>query len=144
MPGCDIGQLGGHRGAPAEGEHGDALGRALALTRADHQAPDPHRHVAEQGAEPRPAVSLARQPAPARRARARALAQSGHLCRHDLGPQRRREPLRRGETEPELGQGGLLVTLDAGELGLGGHARVPLRHQLHPPHQLRHRPALAS
>jgi len=71
--------------------------------------------------------------APARQARARALAHGGHLRRHDLGLQRRRELLRLGETEPKVSQAGLRVTLDAGELGLGGHARLPFRHQLHPP-----------
>jgi hypothetical protein len=47
----------------------------------------------------------------------------------------RQEPLCHGETEPEASQGGLFVTLDTGELGLGGHARVPLDHQLYPPPQ---------
>ena len=133
IPGRDIGQLGRNRGTLAEVENGDALRLAPALTWAGQQAPDPHRHVAEQGAEPHLAASLARQPAPARQARARAFAQGGHLRRHDLGLQRRRELLRLGQTEPEASQAGLRVTLDAGELGLGGHARLPFRHQLHPP-----------
>jgi hypothetical protein len=50
------------------------------------------------------------------------------------------EPLRLLEPEAELGPAGLLVALDAGELGLGRHAELQLRDQLHPPHQLRRRP----
>jgi hypothetical protein len=40
------------------------------------------------------------------------------------------------QPQPELGQAGLRVTLDAGELGFGRHTRLELRDQLHPPHQL--------
>ena len=35
-------------------------------------------------------------------------------------------------------EGGLRVTLDAGELGFASHARLPFHHQLHPPYQFRH------
>src|SRR4051812_15776627 len=120
------------------GPGGAALRLTHVLAGADEQPSDPHRHVTEQGAEPGPVVAFAGQPAPARLAPATALARHGHLRRHDLSLQRRREPLRLGEPQPELGQAGLLVALDAGDLGLGRHARSPLRDQLHPPHQLRH------
>ena len=80
IPGRDVGQLGRHRIA-AEVEDGKAFRLALAvLARADEHALHPHRNIAEQGAERRPVVALGGQPASARRARARALAQSGHLC----------------------------------------------------------------
>jgi hypothetical protein len=137
IPGRDMGQLGCDR-ALAEVDGGDALRLGRAPAGADEQPSDPHRHVAERGAEPGPAVAFAGQPAPARLARATALARHGHLRRHELGLQRRREPLRLGEPQPELGQAGLPVAPDAGDLGLGRHAGSPLRDQLHPPHQLRH------
>jgi hypothetical protein len=73
IPRRDVGQLGRHR-ILAEVERGDALRPALTPAGADEHAPHPHRHLAEQGAEPRPVVALARQLAPARFARARALA----------------------------------------------------------------------
>ena len=98
-----------------------------------------NQRLAEQGAERRPVVPLGGLPAPARRARARALAQGGHLRRHDLGLQRRRQPLRLGEPQPELGHADALVAPDAGELRLGAHAGSQLSYQFHPPHQLRHR-----
>ena len=42
--------------------------------------------------------------------------------------------------EAKVGQSNLLTALDAGDHGLGRHAGPQLRDQLHPPHQLRHRP----
>jgi len=134
-----VGQLRRHRVA-AEVERGDALRLALAPAGADEQAPNPHRHIAEQGAEPRPVVPLGGQPASTRLACARALAQGGHLRRHHLGLQRRREPLRLVQPQPKLGQANVRVALNAGELRLGGHARLPFRHQLYPPHQLHYQP----
>jgi len=142
MPGRDAGEFGRHRIA-AEVERGNALCAALAPARADEQAPHPHRHVAEQGAERRPIVTLGGQPAPARLARARTLAHSGHLCRDHLGLQRRREPLHLVEPQPEIGHADVLVALDAGQLPFGDNAWMPLRNQFHPPLQLRHPPALA-
>jgi len=142
IPGRHVGQFGGDRIA-AKIERGNALRPALAPARADKQAPDPHWHVAEQGAERRPVVPLGGQPAPARLARARALAYGGYLRRDHLGLQRRREPLRLVQPQPEIGQADVLVALDAGKLRFGDNARMPLRNQLHPPLQLRHPPALA-
>jgi len=106
------------------------------------QPADPDRHVAEQGAKPRPIMALAGQHAPARDAPAAALTQHGHLGRHDLSLECCRELLRLGEPEPKLGQAGLLIALDAGHLRLCCHPRPQLRNQLHPPHQLRHQPTL--
>jgi DNA invertase Pin-like site-specific DNA recombinase len=54
------------------------------------------------------------------------------------GVQRHREPLCPGEPKSEFGYASLLVALDAGHLSFRHHTRPPLRHQLHPPHQLRH------
>ncbi len=87
-------------------------------------------------------MALAGQHAPARDARATALAQHGHLGRHDLSLECCRELLRLGEPEPKLGQAGLIVALKAGNLGFRRHPRPQLRNQLHPPHQLRHQPTL--
>ena len=60
----------------------------------------------------------------------------GDLCRHELSLQRRREPLRLVQPQPEIGHTGLHVALNAGELGLGDHAWLKFRDQLHLPHQL--------
>jgi hypothetical protein len=84
-------------------------------------------------------MALAGQRSPAGLARPTALARGGDLCRHEPGLQRRREPFRLVQLQPELGQAGLRVALDAGELGLGDHAGLEFRDQLHSPHQLRHR-----
>ena len=46
------------------------------------------------------------------------------------------------EPQPEVGQACLLTTLEARDLGLGRHAGLQLRHQLHTPYQLRHQPTL--
>ncbi|MGI4795528.1 MAG: hypothetical protein ACRYG8_15925 [Janthinobacterium lividum] len=143
IPGCDVREL-GCDAILAEVQDGKALRPALThiLTGADEQAADPDRHVAEQGAKPRPVMAFAGQHAPARDARATALTQHGHLGRHDLSLQRRRELLRLVQPKPKLGQAGLLVALDAGNLGFRRHPRPQLRNQLHPPHQLRHQPTL--
>src|SRR4051794_30664941 len=85
-------------------------------------------------------MALAGQQLATSRAPATALAHRGHLCRHDLGLQRRGEPLYLLQPEPEASQAGRLATLDPGNLGLRRHPGLQLRHQLHPPHQLRHRP----
>jgi hypothetical protein len=141
IPGRDIGQLGRHR-ILAEIERGDALRPARAPAGADEQALHPYRHLAEQGAERRPVVALARQLAPARLAHTRALAQGGHLHRYHLGLQRRRQPLRLLQPQPELGHADLRLALDAREFRLGDDAGMLLRHQHHPPLQLRQRPTL--
>jgi hypothetical protein len=140
--GRDAGQFGRDRIA-AEVKRGDAVRPVLAPARADEQAPHLHWHVAEQGAERRSVMSLGGQPAPARLACPRALAQGGHLRRHHSGLQRRREPLRL-QPQPEIGQADSLVALDAGQLRFGDNARMPLRNQLHPPLQLRHPPVLVT
>jgi hypothetical protein len=107
---------------------------------AGQQPSNPDRHRAEQRAEGRPVVALAGQRLTAGCTPAAALANGRHLRRHDLGLERGGEPLRLLEPEAELGWTGLLATHDPGDLGLGRHAGLQLRHQLHPPHQLRHRP----
>ena len=141
VPGCDIGQLRGQR-VLAELENGAALRPGRTLAGAGEPPADPDRHVTEQGAERRPVMAFADQHLPAGLARATALTESGDLRRHELGLQRRREPLRLVQPQPELGHSGLRVTLNLGELGLRDHARREFRDQLHPPHQLRHQPTL--
>ena len=141
ISGRDIGELGGDT-ITTKVECSNAFRLVRALTRADEPAPHPHRHVAEQGPECRPVVAPGREPAPAHFASLRICTQSRHLRRHDHGLQRRRELLRFGETEPEVSHADLRITLNAGELGLNGHARLVLGHQLHPPLQLRHRRTL--
>jgi hypothetical protein len=127
----------------AEIQHGKALHLNRSLTGTDKQPSDPHRHIAEQEwAEQRMecngVVALAGQPAPARRTAATLLAHRGHPRRNDLGPKRRGQPPRLGQPKPRVSQAGLLVRLDAGPLSLRHDTRTKLRHQLHPPHQLRH------
>src|SRR3954467_15117180 len=73
-----------------------------------------------------------------RRASATPLAHDGQLPRNHLGLERRCELLRFVEPQPEVGQARLLATLNARDLGLGRHAGLQLRHQLHTPYQLRH------
>jgi hypothetical protein len=141
IPGRPVGQLRGQR-VLAELEHGAALHRGRTPAGAGEPPSHSHRHVAEQGTERRPVVTLADQHAPAGLTRATALTKSGDLCRHELSLQRRREPFRLVQPQPEFGQAGLRVTLDAGELGLGDYAGLELRDQPHPPHQLRHQPTL--
>ena len=141
IPGRHVGQLRRDR-VLAEVEGGEALRLARALTGADEQPSDAHRHVAEQGAERRGVMALAGQPSSTGHAPATTLARHGHLCRHDLSLERRCELLRLIEPKPELGQAGLLIALDASNLGLRHHAGLQLRNQLHPPHQFRHQPTL--
>ena len=135
---CDIRELWRDR-ILAQIQGRKALRRTRALTRADVQPADAHRHVAEQGAKPRPIMTLAGQHAPAR---ATALTHYSHLGRHDLSLECCRELLRLGELKPKLGQAGLLIALDAGNFGFCHHPRPQLRNQLHPPHQLPHQPIL--
>ena len=79
------------------------------------------------------------QHASANLARAATLPHHGHLRRDHLGLKRRCELLRLREPEPELGQAGMLIALEAGDLHLRRQAGFQFRHQLHPPHQLWHR-----
>jgi hypothetical protein len=51
-------------------------------------------------------------------------------CRHEL--------LRLGQPKPKVSDAGVLIALDAGNLGLRHLTRPQLRHQFHPPHRLRH------
>ena len=60
------------------------------------------------------------------------------LCRDDFRLDRGRELFRHGETKPEIGQTGLLIAFEAGDLDLPGLPGLQLRHQLDPPHQFRH------
>ena len=138
IPGREVGELGSNAVA-AEAECGDALRLALTLARADQPAPDLDRHVAEQGAERRPVVALGGEPVPAPFASSRMGTQGRHLRRHDRSLQQLRDPLGLVQMQPELSQADLLITLDAGELGLlDDHASLTLGYQLHPPPQLRH------
>ena len=50
------------------------------------------------------------------------LARHGHLRRHDLSLERRRELLRLIEPEPEFSQADRLAALNTSNLGLGRHA----------------------
>src|SRR5687768_6012382 len=72
------------------------------------------------------------------------LAHDGQLRRNYLGLERRCELLRLVEPQPEVGLAHLFATLNARDLGLGRHAGLQLRHQLHTPYQLRHQPTLFS
>jgi hypothetical protein len=126
----------------AEVEGGEALRLARALAGADQQSPDPDRHRAEQGAERRAVMPLAGQRPPTGGAAAATLAHDRHLGRHHPGLDCGGELLGLLEPEPELRQAGLLVALEARDLGFRRHAGLQLRHQPHPPHQLRHRTLL--
>jgi hypothetical protein len=86
------------------------------MARADQQPPNPDRHIAEQRAKRRGVMALAGQHPPTAGAPAAALARRGHLRRHDLGLERRREPLRLVKPETEVSQAGLLAALDPGDL----------------------------
>jgi len=119
VPGRDVGEL--RRDAAAEVQRGGALRPARTIAGAGQQPPNPDRHRAEQRAEGRPVVALAGQRSVASRASAAPLARGGHLRRHDLRLQRRGEPLRLLQPEPELGEAGLLFAFDPGDLGLGRH-----------------------
>ncbi len=141
IPSRHVGQL-WCDGILAQVQRGETLCFTRALTRADEQPADAHRYVAEQGAKPRPIMTLAGQHAPARDAQATAFTHDIYLGRHDLSLECCRELLRLGELKPKLGQAGLLLALDAGHLGFRHHPRPQLRNQLHPPHQLRHQPTL--
>ena len=98
----------------------------------------PDRHVAEQRTERRPVVALAGQPASARLARATALTHLRYLRRNHRGLQRRRQPLRLVQPQPELDQADVRPALDARDLCLRHHPGPHFRHQLHVPYQLRH------
>ena len=66
------------------------------------------------------------------------MADHGHLSRHDLALKRRCQLLRFGQPKSQISQASLLIALNAGDLGLCHHTRPKLRHQLYPPHQIRH------
>jgi hypothetical protein len=141
IPGRHVGQLWCDRIlAEIQGSKAPRLPRAL--TGADEQPADAHRHIAEQGTKLCPIVALAGQHAPTGPAPATALAHHSHLCRYDLSLECRRELLRLSKLKPEFGQAGLLIALDPGNLGFRHHPGPQLRNQLHPPHQFRHQPTL--
>src|SRR5271166_5817698 len=83
-------------------------------------------------------MTLAGQNTSASLARVATFAHNGHLRRDHLGLKRRCELLRLREPEPEVGQAGLLIALEAGDLHLRRQARLQFRNQLHSPNQLRH------
>jgi hypothetical protein len=143
IAGCEVGQL-RRDSIPAEVEDGRTLRLTVALAGANEQPSDAQRHVAEQRAKPHRIVTLAGQHAAAGHTRATTLVQHRHLCRHDLSLQRGGEPLGLFEPQPKLSKARLVVALDPGHLGLRRHARLQFRNQLHPPHQLRHRPTLVT
>jgi hypothetical protein len=118
-------------------QRGETLRPALALTGAGKQPPHPNRHIAKQREERHRVMPLARQPATAGNAGATA-SHHAHLCRHDLILKGRHELLRLAQPKPKVSGTGLLIALDAGNLGLRHFTRPRLRHQFHPPHKLRH------
>src|SRR5271157_2007971 len=126
-------------GRRLEVEDGEAFCLARTLAGTGEQAPNPYRHVAEQGAERRAVMTLAGQHASASLARATTLAHHGHLRRDHLRLKRGCELLRLREPEPELGYASLFIALEACDLHLRRQARLQFRHQLHSPNQLRHR-----
>ena len=126
-------------GRSLEVEHSETFDFARALAGTGQQAPNPDRHVAEQGAKRRAVMALAGQHASANLARAATLPHHGHLRRDHLGLKYGCELLDLREPEPEVGQAGLLIALEAGDLHLRRQAGFQFRHQLHPPHQLWHR-----
>jgi hypothetical protein len=83
-------------------------------------------------------VALTGQLVPARRAVATSLANHGHLQGNNLGLKRCDYLFRLGETKPKISQVRLLIAFDAGHLNLRHDPRPKLRHQFHPPYQLRH------
>jgi hypothetical protein len=114
-----------------------------ALAGTGKQPPNSNRHVTEQGAEGRGVMTLAGQDTSTRHAQAATLAHHGHLRRDHLRLNRGGQLLRLREPEPELRQASLLIALEACNLHLRRQARLQLRNQLHPPHQLRHQLNLA-
>jgi len=66
------------------------------------------------------------------------LAHHGHLRRDHLRMERRCELLRLGKPEPEVGQAGLFIGLEACNLHLRRQARLQFRNQLHSPNHLGH------
>ena len=66
------------------------------------------------------------------------LAGNRHLHRDDLRLDRGHELFRLGKTKPEVGQACLLIAFEARDLHLRRLPGLKLRHQLDPPHQLRH------
>jgi hypothetical protein len=137
IPRRHIGQFGRHgRGLEIEG--GKALCFAAILAGTGEQAPDPKWNVTEQQAECRGVMSLAGQLPPASRTGAAMLTGDRHLCRDDRRLEGGGELLSLCETEPEVGQARLLIAFDVRDLDLRRLPGLQLRHQLDPPHQLRH------
>jgi hypothetical protein len=66
------------------------------------------------------------------------LAGDRHLCRDDLRLNRGQELFRLRKTKPEVSQTCLLIAFEACDLRLRCLPSLKLRHQLDPPHQLRH------
>ena len=92
-----------------------------------------------RGAERRGVMTLAGQDASTHHARAATLAHHGHLRRDHLSLEGRCELLRLGKPEPEVGQAGLFIALEACDLHLRRQARLQFCNQLHSPNHLRHR-----
>ena len=80
-------------------------------------------------------MSLAGQLVLTSHARAAMLPGDRHLRRDDLRLDRSHELFRLGETEPEVGQTGLLIAFEACDLHLRRLPGAKLRYQLDPPHQ---------
>jgi hypothetical protein len=75
-----------------------------------------------------PVVVPGREPARARVASLATGSQGRHVRRHDCGLQRCGELLRLVQSKPKVSPADLLVTLNAGELGLRDHPST--RHRL--------------
>ena len=71
-------------------------------------------------------------------AQAATFAHHSYLRRDHLCLERRRELLRLRKPQPKVGQASLFIALQAPDLHFRRQARLPLRNQLQPPHQLRH------
>src|SRR5271166_5274000 len=111
-------------GRRLEVEDGEAFCLARTLAGTGEQAPNPYRHVAEQGAERRGVMTLTGQNASASLARATTLANDGYLRRDHLRLERGCELLGLRKPEPEVGQAGLLIALEARDLHLRRQARL--------------------
>jgi len=121
-----------------EVERCETLCLVRTLARTGEQAPNPDRHVTEQGAKRHGVMTFAGQHVSTNHAHAATLAHHGHLRRDHLRMERRCELLRLGKPEPKVGQAGLFIALEACNLHLPRQARLQFRNQLHSPNHPRH------
>jgi hypothetical protein len=78
-------------------------------------------------------MAFAGQRTSAENAGATALAHHSHWRRHDLRPKHRRKLLRFGKLQPKISQTGILIALDARQLGLHHRTSPHFSRQLHAP-----------